>query len=131
MVHKKWCLPLVIHPSYSLQGFKEIRGLRSLGLSKELEAWRQRVCWLRQQQGGPSRGSALSANSSSSSTEGSSSSSSRLPDLSDEALVLTAGVWLKPYLSGVRSKADLAKLDWQVCYWVVWLTSLARLRAWA
>ena len=94
------------------------------------------MCWLRQQQeGGPSRGSTGPAASSSSSAEGSSSSSSSsssscLPDLSDEALVLTAGVWLKPYLSGVRSKADLARLDWQASTTGM-DPSLARARVWA
>ena len=38
-----------------------------------------------------------------------------LPDLSDEALVLTAGTWLRPHLGGVRSKGDLSRLDWKVC----------------
>lgn len=37
-----------------------------------------------------------------------------LPDLSDEALVLSAGTWLRPHLGGVRSKGDLARLDWKV-----------------
>jgi len=34
-----------------------------------------------------------------------------LPDLSDEALLETVETWLLPHLSGLRSKADLAKLD--------------------
>ena len=51
-------------------------------------------------------------------------------DLSDEALVLTAGVWLKPYLSGVRSKADLARLDWQASTTGM-DPSLAHARVWA
>lgn len=84
------------------QGFKMIRGLRNLGIPKELEAWRQRIGWIRRQQ--QSHSASLSPES----------QKDLLPDLSDEALVLTAGNWLKPYLSGVRSKADLAKLDWKV-----------------
>ena len=44
--------------------------------------------------------------------------------------MLTAGVWLKPYLSGVRSKADLARLDWQASTTGM-DPSLARARVWA
>ena len=87
------------------------------------------MCWLRQQQGGPSKGAAVPAASSSYSEEGS-AAAARLPDLSDEALVLTAGVWLRPYLSGVRSKADLARLDWQAST-IGMDPLLARARVWA
>ena len=75
-----------------------------MGIPKELEAWRQRVCWLRRQQDLTKKGSAGS----------SSPNKAPLPDLSDEALVASAGTWLKPYLSGVRTKQDFARLDWQV-----------------
>ena len=37
-----------------------------------------------------------------------------MPDLSDDALIASASVWLRPYAAGVRSKSDLQKLDWQV-----------------
>ncbi len=80
----------VFVPRCQAQGFKEMGGLQSLGLPKELEAWRQRVCWLQRQR-----------------------PEEQLPDLSDEALASTAHVWLKPFLTRVRSKADLTKLDWQ------------------
>lgn len=38
--------------------------------------------------------------------------SSSLPDLSPTGLMGMLGVWLAPHLAGVRSKAQLAKLDW-------------------
>lgn len=73
-----------------LQGFKEMNGLASLGIPKDLEAWRQRVCWLNRFSSGAS-----------------------LPDLSDEGLVASCSKWLPQHLSGVRSKADLTNLDWR------------------
>jgi ATP-dependent helicase HrpB len=73
-------------------------GLEAMGLSKDLKAWRDRVCWLRTYQAKNKITTGEKA----------------LPDLSDDALIRSAKKWLKPYCSGVRSKSDLLKLDWQV-----------------
>ncbi|KAG2489315.1 hypothetical protein HYH03_012147 [Edaphochlamys debaryana] len=81
-----------------LQGFKEMGGVRGVGLSKETEAWRQRAVWLRRQaQAGPSAAAKALA---------------ELPDLSDEGLLASAPQWLAPHLAGVRRKGDMLKLDW-------------------
>jgi hypothetical protein len=52
------------------QGWKEMGGVRGLGLSADLEGWRQRVLWLRAQ-------------------DVSATSSTTLPDLSDDTLLAT------------------------------------------
>eukprot|EP00798_Chlamydomonas_sp_ICE-L_P008968 gene8968-16103_t len=65
-----------------LKGFKEMGGIANMGLSKELEAWRNRVIWLRRQE--------------------MADSGSDLPDLNDSALNATAHVWLAPHLGGKR-----------------------------
>lgn len=75
------------------QGFKEMGGISGVGLSVDLESWRQRVIWLRQQ-------------------DMKSQSSSPLPDLSDDSLKATATSWLIPHLGGCRSKSDMQKLAW-------------------
>ncbi len=69
-----------------MQGFKEMGGVPNMGLSKETEAWRQRVCWLRRQEVAAGAGG----------------TSSGLPDLSDEGLMATAHEWLTPHLAGKR-----------------------------
>ncbi|KXZ49485.1 hypothetical protein GPECTOR_21g711 [Gonium pectorale] len=105
-----------------LQGFKELGGIRAVGLSRETEAWRQRVVWLRSAALGAapspspsSSSSSPSGSSSSSSSPSPSSASSRLaalPDLSDAGLLASSRSWLGPHLAGVRTRADLLKLDW-------------------
>ena len=74
---------LLVSSFLPFQGFREMGGVANMGLSKELEAWRQRVCWLRRQE---TAGGGASA----------------LPDLSDEALMAMADKWLKPHLAGKR-----------------------------
>ncbi|KAF5842574.1 ATP-dependent helicase C-terminal-domain-containing protein [Dunaliella salina] len=75
------------------QGFREMGGISNVGLPADVEAWRQRVIWLRQQD--------LKA-----------ASESQLPDLSDQTLNLTVSRWLAPHLIGCRSKSDCIKLPW-------------------
>ncbi|MEW5304772.1 MAG: hypothetical protein WDW36_007359 [Sanguina aurantia] len=105
-----------------LQGFKEMGGVRNLGFPKELEAWRQRIIWLRRQEMGGSitpspsssseeGGGGHDGGSSSSGSSGGKSSSS-IPDLSDAGLLASSRAWLPAHLSGVRSKGDMVKLDW-------------------
>ncbi|PNH08651.1 ATP-dependent RNA helicase hrpB [Tetrabaena socialis] len=91
------CLPAL------LKGFKELGGVGAMEFSKELEAWRQRVIWLRAQAVGATGGSGGG---------GGGGRLAQLPDLSDLALLKSAATWLAPYLAGVRSKSDLLKLDW-------------------
>ncbi|GAX73820.1 hypothetical protein CEUSTIGMA_g1271.t1 [Chlamydomonas eustigma] len=79
-----------------VKGFREMGGLEAMGLSNDLRAWRDRVCWLRTSQ-----------------VKNKTPGEKLLPDLSDAALLKTAHIWLKPYCSGVRSKSDLLKLDWR------------------
>ncbi|GIL73920.1 hypothetical protein Vretifemale_4020 [Volvox reticuliferus] len=101
-----------------LQGFKEMGGVRGVGLGRELEAWRQRVVWLRTQAlavaGTPTRASSASAASAVDSASGAPSGArlAALPDLSDAGLLSSAPRWLSPHLAGARSKADMMKLDW-------------------
>ncbi|GLI61368.1 hypothetical protein VaNZ11_003732 [Volvox africanus] len=101
-----------------LQGFKEMGGVRGVGLSRELEAWRQRVMWLRTQAqaaaGPPGRAFPASTPSVAASSSSSSSGArlAALPDLSDGGLLSSAARWLGPHLAGARSKADMMKLDW-------------------
>lgn len=105
------------------KGFREMGGIRGVELSRDMEAWRQRVVWL--------RGKALemaSANGngggkgSNGGGGGSGSVAARLaalPDLSDTGLLATAGTWLVPHLTGVRTKGDILKLPWgQILKWV-------------
>ncbi len=62
--------------------------LSALRWPKDLAAWRGRVAWL------AARAPRLG-----------------LSDLSDEALVASANVWLVPHLTGVRTKAQLQAID--------------------
>ena len=62
--------------------------LSALRWPKALAAWRGRVAWLAVR--APRLG---------------------LPDLSDEALVAAADVWLLPHLRGARTKAQLQAID--------------------
>lgn len=93
-------------------------GLQHLGLPKAVESFRQRVCWLRRLQlkrQQPVQQPAAQQPAASGADGGSSGLPSQLfPDLSDEALVASAAKWLRPYVAGVRTKSDLAALDWQV-----------------
>lgn len=73
-----------------------MNALASFKLSEDLEAWRSRVTWLRSNDKGSSPGSPGS-----------------LPDLSNEGLVASSPSWLPRQARGVRSKSDLAALDWR------------------
>ncbi len=107
------------------QGFREMGGIRGVELSRDMEAWRQRVVWL--------RGKALELASANGNGSGKGSSNggggggggsvaarlAALPDLSDAGLLATAGTWLVPHLSGVRTKGDILKLPWgNILKWV-------------
>ena len=38
--------------------------------------------------------------------------SSDLPDLTNEGLLASAGSWMAPFLGGVRTRQELARVDW-------------------
>ncbi len=64
-------------------------GLQSLSFTNELQKWRARVMWVRHIEG----------------------SHSDWPDLSNEALLTTAGTWLSPYLAGITTLDRVKRLD--------------------
>jgi ATP-dependent helicase HrpB len=68
-------------------------GWASLPVPPGAEAWRHRAAWLRAAEAAAGGGSAL-------------------PNLSEAALLASLPKWLGPYAAGVRSRAQLAKLDW-------------------
>lgn len=97
--------------------------MRGVGLGTELEAWRQRVVWLRTQ--AVKAAAAAAAASSTAAAAGGKGSGgggggvgaqqqqlASLPDLSDAGLLAASGRWLAPHLRGVRSKGDMLKLPW-------------------
>jgi hypothetical protein len=68
-------------------------GFSWLPIPPAAAAWQQRAAWLREAQVQRC-------------------GSSNLPDLSPTGLMRQLAGWLAPHLTGVRSKAQLAKLDW-------------------
>ena len=64
-------------------------GLESLSFTNELQKWRARVMWVRHIEG----------------------SHSDWPDLSNEALLMTLGTWLSPYLAGITTLDRVKRLD--------------------
>lgn len=99
-------------------------GVKNLGFSKELQAWRQRIIWLRTQEMGGNLKSSVSSSSTEDKTGGSyesaedgsstggSGRSKSIPDLSDAGLLASSRSWLPDHLAGVRTKGDMVKLDW-------------------
>jgi ATP-dependent helicase HrpB len=71
-----------------IEGIREI-GLAALPWTKELDAWRQRVLFLRGLDG----------------------DASDWPDVSDAGLTATLETWLAPYLAGISRRDHLRRLD--------------------
>ncbi|GBF89428.1 ATP-dependent helicase [Raphidocelis subcapitata] len=75
--------------------FKALQGdgWGSLPIPPAVEAWRHRAAWLR-------------------ASEAAATGGSDLPDLSEAALLQSLPRWLGPFAARVRTRAQLAKLDW-------------------
>jgi hypothetical protein len=72
-------------------------GWASLPVPAAAEAWRHRAAWLR-------------------AAEVAAAGASRLPDLSEAALLASLPQWLGPYAAGARGRAQLARLDWAAIF---------------